>query len=156
MPVAGRHQQQTVKDAGKKDHAKGFVQLSEPVIRNASDQGDHHQREQEVTGPFTDDLGSLDPHLRIAAGSARTAAAGNQARLDQRLGQPFQLPVKQYQQAGADADIAVQLVKLVEAIEALFQPPGAAGQYDPGAHPPQGKQAGKEDQWAAPSPQISG
>ena len=56
--------------------------------------------------------------------------------------------------AGADADVLVQAVELVEAAEAFFQPARARGEQHPGAHPPQGEQAGKDDQRLAPVPEA--
>ena len=123
----------------------------EITVGKAPDQRHDDQRQQDVTGPFADILGQIDPRFGDAR-PARTIGPGNPARLGEILGQPFQHPVGKNQNAGADADVLVQSVEPVQPAETVFQPGRPGGEQHAGAHPPQRDNAGQQDQVATPEP----
>ena len=86
LPESRRHQDQAVEGTGQEDGAKGLVHPAEIAVGNPFDQCDDNQSEQNVAGPFTDLLGQFDPHVGLAARSARAIRAGDQASLGQVLG----------------------------------------------------------------------
>ncbi len=94
----------------------------------------------------------------VAAGGRALGAAawtgGDQPGACQIFGQPFAHPVGKNEDATADAEVLVQPVELVQPAEALFQPTRAGGKDDAGAHPPQGEDAGENDDGATPVPEI--
>ena len=139
--------------AGEEDGAEGFMHEAEPAVGNAFDKGDDDQREQDVAGPFADVLGQFHPEIRRAFGPA-TRTGRDQPGAGQIFGQPFAHPVGKNEDAAADAEVFVQPVELVQPAEALFQPARAGGEEDAGAHPPQGEDAGEDDDGSAPVPEI--
>jgi len=152
LPESIRHQDQAVEGAGQENGAESLVHPAEIAVGNALDQGYDDQRHQDVASPFAKILGQVDPHIGLTAWSARAAWSSDQAGLGQVLGQPLDHPVREHEEAGADADVFVQPVQLIQPAETLFQPGGAGGEQHAGAHPPQGEQAGEDDERAAPSP----
>ena len=151
--VAGQHHQ-AVEDASEEDGAEGFVHEAEPAVGNAFDEGDDDQREQDVAGPFADVLGEFHPEIRRAFGAGAARTGGDKAGARQVFRQPFAHPVRENENAATDAERFVQLVELVQPADALFQPARAGGEDDAGAHPPQGEDAGEDDDGAPPVPET--